>query len=384
MKKSTPTNRDTALKNLAHTYYRPEQPRQVNALQTEPASKRFGWKAALLVFLLLAIVSVLFIVGWNIRNFTSASQKLFGTSNVLAMLPPMPIEQTQQHRVNILVVGFSADNPGHQGAELTDSIILVSVDTKTKDGYMLSVPRDLYVDIPTYRQAKINEAYQGGERSDFTDPQYPDGGMGLLRKTVSEVFGVEIHYHVLVNYAAVRDTVDALGGIEVNIQSSDERGLYDANFQLEEGGPLQLPNGVQTIDGETALKLTRARGASGDAYGFAESDFARTRHQQLVLAGITRELSWTLLLDPRTNGQIFAAIGDNVQTDIEIQEVIPFARLFIGIPTDQLRSVTLRDVNGQNLLQSYRTSSGQAALIPADGMNMYDAIQSAIDALGNE
>src|SRR5690606_41148422 len=66
---------------------------------------------------------------------------------------------------------------------------------------------------------------------------------------------VEIHNYAIFDYAAVRDIVDALGGITVDIKSPDERGIYDPNFQPQEGGPLQLPNGPQKIDGQTALRL---------------------------------------------------------------------------------------------------------------------------------
>src|SRR5690606_38271004 len=136
----------------------------------------------------------------------------------------------------------------------------------------------------------------------FREPGYPPGGIGLLRKIVSENLGMELHYHALVNYGAVREIVDALGGITVDVQSPDERGLYDPNFQEFEGGPLLLQNGPQTVDGVVALQLTRARGATSGSYGFPQSDFNRTQNQQLVVGAILRELNWTLVLDPRTNG----------------------------------------------------------------------------------
>src|SRR5665213_1561264 len=97
------------------------------------------------------------------------------------------------------------------------SIILLSMNTTSKTGYMLSIPRDLYVNIPGFGYAKINEAYQ-------------DGGIGLLEQVVSSDFQVPIDYYALINYASVRDTVNALGGITVNIASQDPRGLYDPNI----------------------------------------------------------------------------------------------------------------------------------------------------------
>lgn len=390
MKKPTRTNQsanDAAFEKMSRSYYQPKKSLKETAKEPEidvsqkKSSRKVNVKGALLTFAIVAILSLLGILVWNMINFSSASNKLFGTPNVLGMFPFSRLDKTSANRVNVLMVGYSADDNGHAGAELTDSILILSFNTSNNTGYMLSIPRDMYVDIPEYGMAKINEAYQTGERSGFSDPLYPNGGMGLLRKTITDSFGIELHYHALVNYAAVRDTVDALGGVTVDIKSSDERGLYDPNFQPHEGGSLKLPNGPQVIDGETALKLTRARGANGDSYGFAESDFARTKHQQMVVSAIANELSWTLLLDPRANGKIFSAIGNNVETDIELPEVIPLTRLFLRVPTEELRSVSLRDINGVNLLTGYRTPTGQSALIPSAGIYDYSQIQSAIEKL---
>ncbi len=382
-KKQLPTKAQSyhALVNTAYqptTARRQTAPREVTQ-KIEPAEKKrwFTWKKALLLLLVLSVTPLLVIGVWDLKNFTSATSKIFGTSNGFGILAQTPPKNTDG-RTNILLVGYSADDPNHGGATLTDSIMILSLDKDQKNGYMLSVPRDLYVDIPGDGKAKINEAYQDGQRSGFNEPGYAPGGIGLLEKTVSEKFGIEVHNYALINYAAVRDIVDALGGITVNIQSSDPRGIYDPNFQPVEGGPLKLANGSQKIDGQTALRLTRARGATYGSYGFPKSDFNRTQNQQMVLTAIKSELNWKLVLDPRTNGKIFSAIGNNVQTDVKLSEVLPLYRMFTSVPNDQLKSVTLNDINGQNLLRSYRTPFGQSALIPAAGINNYQDIQAAI------
>ena len=333
------------------------------------------------IILLIALVPVIVLATWNYRNFANASEPLFGSTNILQVLNVKPLNNTNS-RVNLLLVGYSADNPGHGGADLTDSILLLSLDQKDPSGtYMLSIPRDLYVNISNeYGYGKINEAYQAGERTAFSEAGYPNGGMGQLQQTISETLGITVHYNALINYAAVRNIVDALGGVTVTIQSDDERGLYDPNFQPNEGGPLRLPNGQQEIDGQTALRLTRARGAAG-GYGFGQSDFTRTKNQQLVVSAILNELNWTLVLDPRTNGKIFTAVANNVETDVTLNHLIPLYRLLTKTPTDAITSYTLRDINGTNYLSSYTTQSGQAALIPRSGIDNFNEIQSALDTL---
>ncbi|CAN5668528.1 LCP family protein [soil metagenome] len=338
-------------------------------------------KKVIIIFLLLSFSVFLIISIWNLRNFTNASQKLFGTSNTLGVFQPASLESSTNARVNMLIVGYSIDQPGHGGANLTDSIMILSLDKNGNNGYMLSIPRDLYVDIPGYRTAKINEAYQAGEFAEFRESGYSDGGIGLLEKIITDNFGIQLHYYALVNFAAVRDTVDALGGITVNIESSDERGLYDPNFQPFEGGPLKLENGAHKLDGQTALRLTRARGSTAGSYGFPQSDINRIQNQQKVLAAIKENLSWTLALNPYKNGKLFDAAGNNIKTNLRIYEVIPLYRLLNRVPDEDIESINLRDVDGENLLTGYTTPEGQAALIPAAGLNYYEPIKSAIQNL---
>lgn len=375
------------VRRKANTSYRPGHP------NTEPAKgklvesekSRKSWKKRLAVFFLvlflLTIIPLLVIGIWDLRNFSRASQKLFGSGNALSLLATKPLETTDG-RTNILLTGYSVDDPGHGGAELTDSIMVLSIDQTNKSGYMLSIPRDLYVEIPGYRSAKINEAYQAGEEMNFQELGFPNGGMGLLEKVIEDQVGLDVHYYALLNYAAVRETVDALGGITVDVKSDDPRGLHDPSLDLETGQPLvNLPNGPANLDGRQALNLTRARGAGVGAYGYALSDFTRTQNQQAVFRGIQNKLSWKLVLDPRTNQKVFDAAANNIKTDIEISEVLPMYRLFTSVPSQDIKTYTLRDINGQNLLTSYRTNLGQSALIPAAGVGDFSEIQAAVDQL---
>jgi len=386
-KKNQQLTKTQSYNALMNTAYQPTASKRRRAADTsleEPEvteKKRWlTWKKAILLFILLLLIPILVIGIWDLRNFSNATSKLFGSSNAFGLLAQTPPKQTDG-RTNILLVGYSADDPNHGGATLTDSIMVLSLNKDKKSGYMLSIPRDLYVDIPGEGYAKINEAYQDGQRSNFNEPGLPEGGMGLLEKTVTQVTGLEIHNYALIDYAAVREIVDALGGVTVNIQSPDPRGIYDPNFQPQEGGPLQLANGPQKIDGQTALRLTRARGATYGSYGFPESDFNRTQNQQLVLNAIKAELNWKLVLDPRTNGKIFNAVGNNIETDVKLSEVIPLYRMFTSVPSDQLKSVTLNNINNNNMLTGYRTRYGQAALVPVAGIDNYEDIQAAIKNL---
>lgn len=329
--------------------------------------KRSLLKRFILIVLVLFLSAVIFLGAWDARNISAASAKLFGDGSIISLLNSSPLRGADDNRVNVLLVGYSVDDPGHQGATLTDSLIVLSMSTTTKTGYMLSIPRDLYVNIPGFGYGKINEVYQ-------------DGGISLLERIITADFHLPIDYYSIINYASVRDTVNALGGITVNIQSPDPRGLYDPNISPHDGGPLKLANGPQTIDGQTALNLTRARGDSYDAYGFPQSDFDRTQHQRQVLTGIKQKMNWKLILNPRKNGQILNAVANNVKTDITTSEARPLFSLFNSIPSSSLQSLGLRDLGGKNYLAGYTTVYGQSALIPTAGIDDYSGIQEALSS----
>lgn len=352
-----------------------------NSMPEDPKKKRWSRKKKIILAVLAILLIPILVIGiWDYKNFSSASQKMFGSSNLLSVLPPNSLD-SDSGRTNVLIAGFSKDDPEHSGAELTDSIMVMSLDNDKQTGYMMAIPRDLYVDIPGYGPAKINEAYQDGQRGKFKEIGYPDGGMGLLQKVVSENFDIPIHYYALINYGAVKDTVKALDGITVDIKSEDKRGIYDPGFLAREGYKLKLKNGKQKIDAQTALNLTRARGLAAGSYGLAESDFDRTSNQQVVLKGIKDKITWPRLLLPWQNKPLLNAIASNVKTDLGTSNILPLYRLFSGVPNSELKSIGLKDIKGQNLLTGYTTPSGQSALIPAGGIDDYSQIQAAIKKL---
>src|SRR6266568_483484 len=331
------------------------------------------------VVIVLAILAVGGWLGWKVyRN----AAKLTHNNNPLILLSvfkPVPLKN-QNGQVNILLAGDSADDPGHDGANLTDSIMVMSINTKTHQASMLSIPRDLWVAIPSMGHQKINAA---NTVTDFSAAGYPNGGMGQLEQIVSEKLGITIDYYALINYTAFRDAVNAVGGITINIQGSDPRGLYDPNIAKADGGPLKLPNGPVALDGQTALNLARARGDSYYSYGFPQSDFDRTMHQrQMLLAIKDKATSANVLANPLKLGQLADALGNNVQTDLKINEMETFYNYTKGITDSNVVSYNLNDlIKGQTLLKNYVANNGQEALIPANGIDDFSQIQTAIAKL---
>lgn len=342
--------------------------------------KRTNWKKVLKRTAAIAALFLLLAGGWMGWKLFSNSGKVFGgDNNILGFLNATKLKGEDKGRVNFLLAGVSTDDPGHAGANLTDSVMLVSIDTTNKKAFMLSIPRDLWVEIPDYGHSKINAANAYGDEDSYSQPGYPEGGMGLLSQVVSENFQMPIHYYAKINYTAFRDAVNAVGGITLNIQSDDPRGLYDPNISKADGGPLKLPNGVQQLDGQTALNLARARGNPTPdgryGYGFEQSDFTRTKHQRMMLLALKDKVSsGTVITNPLKIGQLFDVIGKNMKTDLQPSEVRRIYDLSKQIKSSDILSLSLNDADGVNLLASYRTPDGASALIPAAGVDDFSVI----------
>jgi LCP family protein required for cell wall assembly len=345
-----------------------------NPIEPEPPKRhKLRWlKRFLLAILLTALIIGLWL-GWG---FYRDAAKLTGNNNplqVASMFFPTKLKTTNG-RVNILVAGYSADDPGHAGADLTDSIMLLSIDPDGKSATVISIPRDLYVNIDGVGYSKINAAYEYG--SDFNQPGYPAGGMGLLAKTIKQTLDVDVNYYGLINYEAFKSAVNAVGGVQVNIASTDPRGLYDPNTSVK------LPNGPAALDGQTALNIARSRGDGYGSYGFALGDFERTKLQQDILLALKDKAGNTnIITNPFKVSSLVGAIGDNAKTDMNLREIQTLYRKSKAVNNSNIKTITLNNVDGVNLLANYRTKSGQSALIPAEGVDNFSVIQTTLNKL---
>lgn len=333
-------------------------------------------KRAVITLLILALLVGGFVLGKFIYN----AHKIFG-GNIFSVLTTTKLKGEDRGRVNILLAGNSADDPGHDGANLTDSIMIMSVDTKHNTAFLLSVPRDLWVKVDGSGHQKINEAYITGQDNDFDEDGYPKGGMGQLEQVVSQDFDMPIDYYALIDYNALKQSVDAVGGIDLTIKSSDPRGLYDPNIDWTTKGPLvKLSNGPHHLNGQQALDLARARGDAYNAYGFAGSDFDRTEHQRQMLVALkSKAVSAGVVSNPSKLSKLSDAIGNNVKTDLKLPEVHRLYDLTKNINGNNIKSLSLNNSNGKSLLASYSTPQGQSALIPAAGLDNFYEIQSFVN-----
>lgn len=320
-----------------------------------------------------ALIPILLFGGYYLYNLMNLSGKVFD-GNPLGFLKSTELRGEDQGRVNILLVGTSEGDPGHPGEDLTDSIMVISYTVATKKTAIISIPRDFWVKN-SYASTKINALYHYGKTAEFDESGYYPGGIGLLQKEVEKITGLDINYYAKINYNAFKESVDAVGGIEVDIQGTDPRGIYDPNFDGEYGkNALKLQNGVQTLNGTQALLLARARNANG-GYGLAGSDYDRAANQRKMLIALKdKALGVSIFANPLKLNQLTDAIGNNIVTDFSTGEARRIYDL-AGDPAAQIESVGL---TSENVLKNYSSAGTGAALIPIDGIGNYTSIQKFI------
>jgi LCP family protein required for cell wall assembly len=204
--------------------------------------------------------------------------------------------------------------------------------------------------------------------------------MHSLEQVVSQSLGLPIHYYALVDYTAIQQAVDAVGGIDITIKSSDPRGLYDPSpdYHNNKKPLVDLPNGTQHINGIQALGLARARGDHYGSYGYASGDFTRTSNQRQIIVSLKdKGMSLGTLANPIKLGELFNSVGANVQTDLTSGNVRRLYDLTKDVPDSQIASAGLTD---DNVLGS-RTIYGAYVLVPKAGLDDYTDVQAFVDKL---
>lgn len=329
----------------------------------------------------MAIVVILLLIGFylGIKVFMTSGRLFSG--NIFDLLGGgSSLKVDSYGRSNILVFGTSEDDPSHEdaGADLTDSIMIISLDQKTKNAVMISVPRDLWVKygeacLSGY-EGKINVVYECGAAGG----NEPDGAKKLM-ETVGDSFGIDIQYYAHVNYTVVRDTVNAVGGVTVDIDSDDPRGVLDRNFDWACNYRcyyVKWPNGPTTLDGDQALALARARNAAG-GYGLGGGNFDREQYQQKIIVALKdKAASAGTLANPIAVSGILDALGENVRTNFSAGEVKTLISLAGDIPSSSIKRVSLVE-QGKGVLTT-GNAGGQSIVRPVAGLYDFSDVRQFV------
>lgn len=226
----------------------------------------------------------------------------------LLLTPAQTALARENGPMNILLIGVDQSAPGTRGR--SDTMMLARVEPSTGEVRLVSFLRDLYLPIPGVGKTRLNAAYQ-------------HGGEALLKQTLAKNFDLSVDHTVTVNFSMLRDLVDQLGGVELDIAEKERNALnklireYNADFGLT-GGEI-TESGTQVLDGRQALCYSRLRKI--------DSDFQRTSRQQRVLEGVLRRLSqmskWQLL-------RLAVQNLSRVETDLTFGDLTALAPLLAG------------------------------------------------------
>ena len=210
---------------------------------------------------------------------------------------PVPIKETD--RFNTLLLGIRGSEDTENGGLLSDSIMLFSSDKTTGKLSLVSIPRDLYVNLYGIVKGKTNEIYEKG--------LIKKNAMEFTKNAFSRITGVYIDNLIVFDFEGFKEIVDAIGGIEVDLkQPFEEKNQWGYEFSL--------PAGKNHFDGETALYYTRSR--------YSSSDFDRSRRQQEVIFAIKEKaLSLGILSNPLKINILIASLKNNIETDFNILDI---------------------------------------------------------------
>ncbi len=322
-----------------------------------------GLKRVLMIILFV----LLLIGGYYGYRIISSGIGLFGGNIFDALIKKEDLQRDSFGRSNVLIFGTSEDSPGHAGASLADSIMVLSVDQDTKDAFTVSIPRDLWVDYDTDCSiggaGKVNATYACALESYGGDKN--QASLAFAQK-ISKIIGTDVQYYAAVNYTVVRQLVDSLGGVDVEVKSDDPRGIYDVATGL------RLTNGTHHLDGETALSLVRSRNSMG-GYGLSQGNFDREKYQQQVLGAIQNQaLSTGVLLDLNKVAGMTEALGENVRTNVKSSELRTIIEVASGIQPGGIKSKILN--SDEKPLVTTAFYAGQSIVRPVKGLNDYTDI----------
>ncbi|HEY9152244.1 MAG TPA: LCP family protein, partial [Anaerolineales bacterium] len=262
-------------------------------------------------------------------------------------------------RINIVFFGLRAggEDPSQPDCPLcTDTIILFTVDPVSKTAAMISIPRDLWVNIPGFGFSRINTAWTDGVIA-----KLPDGGPGLAMKTVSQVMGVPIQYYAQVDFGTFVSFINTIGGVDVRTYETlrlDPNGL--GTLTGSKNKIILTCCGMRHLDGLTALAYARCRDLQ--QCGAKGGDLDRSKRQQQVILGIRNKV-----LDPANFPTLitkapwfYKTFGAGLHTNMSLDDAIKLAYLMKDIPLNQIKNVVF---DYTEMIPANTTLAGQAAAV---------------------
>ncbi len=287
---------------------------------------------------------------------------LLGRIKQFVFSKDVTLEGEKSDRINILLLGMGG--LGHDGPFLTDTIIIASIKPTTGQVALISIPRDLGVNIPDHGWQKINNI------NSIAEVKKRGSGGEYARHVVGETFDVPLQYYARIDFHAFKDIIDEVGGIKINV----ERSFVDNEYPTENyrTTTVSFAKGIQEMNGERALQYARSRhGNNGEG-----SDFARAHRQQKMLLALKEKLiSFSTLANPIRLNNITKTLDSHFTTNMSSDEMVAFVKLARDLQLNSIQTLVL-DSSPNGYLQNGFSPDGAFILEPKTGS--FDSIQYAI------
>ncbi|OGJ43185.1 hypothetical protein A2974_03765 [Candidatus Peregrinibacteria bacterium RIFCSPLOWO2_01_FULL_48_20] len=242
------------------------------------------------------------------------------------------VKMDAYEHTNILLIGVGGE--GHDGENLTDTMIVASLNHNDNLVSMISIPRDLYVENEMVGWGtRLNSIYE----YILDDTDDPALAMDELKTEIEDILDVDIHYYAKIDFQGFEEVVDALGGVTVDVDQT----IIDDAYPAAAGSdylfdPFYLQAGTQELDGETALKYVRSRHNT--------SDFDRAARQQQMLEALkNKALSMGVLANPAKIKDVYWAISRNFETDMSLTEIVSLVEFAEKLTGDSVLSAVLNE-----------------------------------------
>jgi len=315
----------------------PKEPLRPKVPDIQPlrrSRKRTFWRA----FMWLLVICLLVAVGYGIY-IASIVAKI--STNSWQLSSPAA---DASGRTNILVLGEG--DPDHAGKGLTDTMLVMSIDSVSHRVAYTSIPRDLRVDIPGYGTSKINAANVYG-------------GVALAEQTVANTLAAPINYYIDTNFSGLKDIVDAVGGLTIDVKAKLVDSEYPCADNQYKSCGLDIEPGVQHMDGARVLQYVRCR------KGTCGNDFGRAARQQEVLGLLKPKLlDFSLVWHPIKLSRIVSALHQSMQTDLGVVQLLEIANEWRQASGNPSVNVVLSTARGGYLVGD---PAGSSDLLPAAG-----------------
>lgn len=344
--------------------------RKAKRLQRKGIAKYISWRRVVVVVLVgLLVAGGLF--GFKLYM---ASRSIFANSAGVA--PALADDLTKlkgegDGRVNIALLGIGGGD--HSGGTLSDTIMVASLDVKTKDVAVVSVPRDLYVKIPSYGSDKINTAHAYGEKY-----KYAGGGGALAKKTLENNLGVPIHYYARIDFEGFKKAIDVVGGIDITNKATLIDTEYPCDNNQYRSCGYRLNPGKYHMNGLQALKYARCRkGTCGDDYGRA------ARQQEVLVALRKKAMSLGTISNPAKIAGLIDVVGGNFKTDLSLNEIKKLVTIGKDVDANKVISKVLTNSpnDGTPALVENGMIGGASVVIPTAGVGNFTAIKAFMRSL---